>query len=345
MNRDEIMRTFHLLSRRTGIVWWAARKGDKLEGSWASSPLELVQFAEAYSDWDFYVQPNPSARRHGKRCRTEDIAAWEWFLVDLDPKDGVKTINEPWARMNEDAVVNIQHLVDSYSGKANKPFIIFSGRGIQLWYSLGCVDLTANERWPVRRVDLTNMKVTTLDEVPLCVAIPAAQSHWLEYLASHFQSEYFNVDTSSSDLPRLMRCPGTINRKTGLPAYVAKEGEDQQGAAMKGLWRKLLNYTPTAKMLHKPAPSVPGAPWQVAAALTKSKTAADFLTFGATEPGRHKVACATARALAEAGIDESEIVKALERGGQLSRPVLDDPEYIARTAADAVRRFGLDKVV
>jgi len=349
---SQVSRTYHLLASYNGIVRWGARNKDTIEGAWAGSAAELVQFAEAYSEWDFYVQLNPSAKRHGKRCRTEDIAAWEWFVVDLDPEGDYVPPKDELCR----AALNVERALHNYLGREFTALRVYSGRGMQLWFRVGEHGVTsgpgrdlngmhhefyADADFPVTAVDLWSEPPITVKKVlKVRDAVTCAQRYWLGQLGSRVGVDRIIVDPSVSDLPRLMRCPGTYNRKTGKMAHWHSGDADVQP----NLGRLLLKYTPTDRLW--PAPAVgqdgvlpEGAPWQAAGSRINA-TAANTITFGATEPGRHRAMCAVARALAEVGISEVEIVKALTLAGERSRPELLDPDYIARTARDAATRFG-----
>lgn len=355
----EIARAFHLLSSYNGIVRWGARKGDRIQGAWAGSALELVQFAEAYAEWDFYVQLNPSDRRHGVRCSTEDIAAWEWFVVDLDP------VGIPDKKSLGIAVQDVKRAVHAYTGKDYIPLEIHSGRGRQLWYRVSDfvnkTETGMRHEWhlkdsaglpvlfDVRGIDLwAEDPIVVKRNLLLRDVVTCAQRYWLSQLAARITVPNVIVDPSVSDLPRLMRCPGTINQKTGERAYFVT---DTVTANLLGAWAvqpymawKLLKYTPSDRLYPSAVPdssALPdGAPWQ--AALSRvNPTAANFVTYGSTEPGRHRACVAAARALAETGLSEEEVLKALIVGGERSRPELLDVAYLSRTAHEAWIRVNL----
>ena len=338
---DQIVKTFHLVASN-GVARWAARKGDTLEGSWAANPMELVQFAEAYEDWNFYVQPNPSQKRHGKRCSAADVTDWRWFLVDLDPSSSDPVNEDDYG----DAIFEVVAALQAYMGKAYTPLTLHSGRGRQLWFRL-----TVDEPWycksnlasmfKLTRVGLEGIEV--IDEIPMRSAVQDAQRYWLKQLAGRVTSHYVSLDTSTSDLPRLMRCPGTINTKTGEIARFFT-AYDEKTHFCAGLAEKLLRYVPVTEFrrgyqgpLPARSPFSEHQPWQAAAAWCTGR-GADYLSFGALEPGRHSGAVAAARSLAEQGVSEGEILKALAFGGSLCRPELDDAAYFDRTAKDAVSR-------
>lgn len=304
-------------------------------------PLELVQFARAYEGWDFYVQPNPSSKPYGKRCSAEDVDHWHWFLVDIDP------IGRP-VPGKEKAAEEVIDALQAYAGKRYAPYWIDSGRGIQLWFLLEVYGISLADRptYELRFVDMwdePSVKVKTA--IPIRHAISAATKYWLSQLNSRITNPAFVIDPSVSDLPRLMRCPGTVNRKTGaMASFMAK------GTPCAGLAEKLLDYTPAEKMTVRAAvmdlaASLPDdAPWQ-AAASTLTLAAMNFITLGATEPGRHSACAAAARSLAESGISEVEVLKALTLGAKKCRPEIDDAAYLERTAREAMAfgRKAVDK--
>lgn len=306
----QVARAWHLVHTGYGeVVRWAARKGDRMQGSWAQSPIELVQFAHAYSDWDFYIQPNPTKKRHGVRCSAEDVTRWRWFLIDIDPTKE----NDGTDGSVERVVANIRAALNSYAGTPVNAVIVGSGRGVQLWVPLAA----SNYEHPI---------------IPLC------QRYWLARLEGRRTEPGWVIDASASaDLPRLFRCPGTVNRKTGRRAYIWMGSDPTPN---EGLAQKIVGWTP-AKDKAPPTPreQVTGVQtnvWQAAVAYMTNE-GANYLTFGATEPGRHRAACAAARSLAECGVPEGEIVVALSVGGLLCRPEITDRGYLERTARDAVR--------
>lgn len=325
IDEDQIAAAWRFLDYPGCVVRWAAIKGGRCEGSWAQSPMELVQFARAYVGWNFYVQPNPSAKRHGNRCGAADIAFWRWFLIDIDPVDGAvfaPPVETEWGpcpvELAEIAADTLQGIA-AYSGTRAYAKFVFSGRGIQLWIPLDAVDFDNSS--------------TSRHKVQAC------QRYWLEQLERRRRDDRVRIDVSAcADLPRLFRCPGTVNQKTGEMARFLHSFEMK---ANPGLASKILAYTPD--YAQAPPPEAPTmvirGSWQAAVAYM-SREGANFLTYGAVEPGRHRAACAAARSLAELGVAESEIVDALTLGCARSRPAIEDPAYIARTAREALRYVG-----
>lgn len=122
------------------------------------------------------------------------------------------------------------------------------------------------------------------------------------------------IDTSVSDLPRVMRCPGTINIKTGREAQFIEATDYVQ----RGLAHLLVTGTPP-KALRDPTPTkgvAAGQTWQrVFPHLTRM--AQLYLSQGQEEPGRHKVMWHTAKKLQELGVLREEARKALRWANKL----------------------------
>ena len=154
---------------------------------------------------------------------------------------------------------------------------------------------------------------------PWRTAAAKAQSYTLATLPS---TDGCIVDTSCSDLARVMRLPYTTNQKTGRRASIIWRSSHANPA----LVRWLLDRTP-ASLWERPAPSTvaPGSPW---AAYLPDLTVAGrrFLTEGAEEPGRHKAAAAAMLSLLEQGASEEQILSALSHGARLCEPPLPQPE-------------------
>lgn len=343
IDREAVMATFDLLDY-ANVRWGAIHPTGKIDGGYAKTAAELADFAEAYAGWNFYVQPNPSARIGGTRARTEDITEWRWFIVDLDP------IADVVPRTLTEIAHAVQAVMSGYLGHRFDdvwPVVLYSGRGIQIWYPVSPWKMLPGEEVNFTRLGglwqstpgffEDSVTVTTLQTTR---AITLAQRYWLGRIAERVLPKWgYAVDVSVSDLPRLARCPGTFNQKTG---HLAVRFNDPVGA-LDG--RNFLRYVPTAVYVERrgevrTAPD--GMPWQAADPFLTRRASA-WLLNGEAEPGRHWGASAAARSLAEAGVGYGQIVAALEAGGAKCRPPLTDMEYIERTAREAVERVNRTK--
>lgn len=93
------------------------------------SSRESVQaFVEKYVGWNLYYSLNPTLRSINKKARREDIAAVEYFHVDLDPRAGEDLESEQ---------ARIETLINELpTGIPTPTGIIFSGGGYNLLWKL-----------------------------------------------------------------------------------------------------------------------------------------------------------------------------------------------------------------
>lgn len=297
------------------VVRWFARSGNMKVGDYAADVSELAMAVVAYPDLQFYVQPNPTTVRTGVKCSAKDISHWSWFLVDVDPIG-------PGPHAPRAAAEEVLASAQEWFGKdfsRRRPLMIDSGRGVQIWIRLddrllidaGDAPRGAYERPIPRR----------------------AQAYWLERLNTIIKPEHgCHVDTSCSDLPRVMRCPGTVNQKTGRMA----EFIEPSAHVFAGLADILVNGTPPERLTQPEVVALPeGMPWQVVYPVL-TFTARKFIDHGAEEPGRHKTVFATARALFDRGLTMTAVLEACRLGNGRSSDPLPDSE-IQRTVGSAAR--------
>jgi hypothetical protein len=176
----------------------------------------------------------------------------------------------------------------------SQPIIIDSGRGCQAWIRLEDIEMTNDiRRRNARRVN----------------------GYWLGKLDESLGLTHgCRIDTSVSDLPRVMRCPGTVNVKTGrVSCFINAPTNIYEGLAV------ALTLATPKQALKDPEPPqgiVPGSSWQdVFTHLTKM--AQGYLLFGHEEPGRHKVMWHTAKKLQELGVSRQEARRAIRWANQL----------------------------
>lgn len=295
------------------VVWYFARKDARVVGDYARSFAELHTAAQEYSKdgWNVYIQMNPTRKSGGSRASSKDITHWSWVLLDIDPLD-------------EDS--NASYALDVYLGKLEEqlghvlfPHVIHSGRGMQAWLRIEDVELSDAEEVPAKGILLHENKTPQL--VRRNVA-RLTHGFWLKRL----QQEVgvvggCSIDTSVSDLPRVMRMPGTVNQKTGKVAFISRIGELNVGLA-----RQMVEETPE-KALHvrEISPVEGGRKWEhVMGSVTL--TAHDFIHYGVAEPGRHKAVWATLVSLKENGVLQDEARRAVDWGNKVTRPPLSDAE-------------------
>jgi len=208
-----------------------------------------------------------------------------------------------------------------------RPIIIDSGRGMQAWIRLddwACAD------------SKEQIKANPATTIGRAIA-RRANGYWLKTLDEKLGVCHgCRIDTSVSDLPRVMRCPGTINVKTGRATRFVVPST----RVYTGLAHKLVTGTPKKALEDPPAPEgiEPGQPWQsVFPHLTLM--AQNYLRYGQEEPGRHKVMWHTAKKFFELGVTRKEAKKAIRwanalRGSNMELG-LDQIEHALVTAYGA----------
>ena len=298
------------------VVWYFARKDGFNVGDFAKDAKELHVATQTYSDDGFnvYIQMNPTRRTGGTRSAAKDITHWSWLLLDIDP---VEECPNPALAMDQ-----FVERMELHLGVMLHPTIVYSGRGIQAWVRLedilfddfdsavpadGIYFLGGDPKSPVS----VSRRVARL-----------ATGNALRVVAKEVgEVAGCRLDTSCSDLPRVMRMPGTINQKTGARAFVARVGDFNPGVS-----QAMVKYTPPeAFVVREFDPIEGGRKWQdVVSALTLR--AANFIRYGTEEPGRHVTVYATLKSLLDHGVLEDEARKAVRWGNNATIPPLRDDE-------------------
>lgn len=259
-------------------------------GDFARSLPELIHAAEAYEGWNFYVAPNPCSPSGGVRHSTQHVTHWSWFLLDMDPQ--ILDDYDASAAL-EPALLWFGEWMGRDFTK-NRPFILDSGRGCQAWFRLIDFRLHPEEAKNASRV----------------------MRYWLHRLKEKVgQVSGCCVDPSTSDLPRVMRCPGTKNMKTGRMARILHDNRH----VFRGLSELMVTGTPIEVLMEpEPTGTCEGLPWQYAMSHVTIK-ARTFCLEGWQEPGRHEAMWHTVKKMQEVGIIKAEAEKAVRHGNSLCR--------------------------
>jgi hypothetical protein len=304
--RDEFNKLWSLLPRPHGsVVRLFARNGEHRWGDYARTPAEMRKFARQHEGDNCYIAPNPTYSTKGMRHSAEDVVWWSYLLIDIDP---VGTHPAPMAAMTV-ALDLLSHWTDI---DVREPLLIDSGRGVQAWIRLEDIEL--DERYGHGRlVDAADAGGGSTTIVSRSTA-RRTNGWWLKRLDEVMLEQYgCRVDTSTSDLPRVMRLPGTVNVKTGRPTSIL----NANGERYHGLAEKLIVGVPEKLFVDEPLPPglAKGLPWQkVFTHLTVA--AQNYLLYGQAEPGRHKAVWLTAKSLSEKGVTLHEARKAIRRANK-----------------------------
>jgi len=322
VTRAEAEKVFSLLPQPLRVF---TRKGDEHFGMVAGNPAQLrniANWAEA-EEQNVYLQMNPSDRISGTRVAADEIRSWCWFLVDIDPVE--KKALEEYGFL-EMAADRVQGMLQGYLGleKIHRT-VVDSGRGIQIWYPLGpeATDRRLGCRTAPWSGDLDEIE-KDVELYSIAEAAQRAMSYWLKFLRERLPFGQIGdlgcvIDLSVSDLPRVMRCPFTVNTKTGRRTRLLMEAR----GANPTLADKLLKYAPHHVWKRPDAVCLTGAtestPWQV---FVPHMTVAGrrFIQEGTDEGGRHFAAVAAARSLRDLGCSAVQARLAVLEGWKRCTP-------------------------
>lgn len=290
----------------TVVRMMSKAKDGAVNGDSARTWREMDNFARYWGarDQSVYVCPNPCRVGVGSvRHSAKDVTHWSYFLIDMDP---VSEVYDAQAAIEEALLWFGEWLGRDF--KRTPPLTIDSGRGRQAWIRI--------DDWKLAE---------SMDEVhahmegrgPLVIGgriARAVNGYWLKMLDERLGLVHgCRIDTSVADLCRPMRCPGTVNRKTGRQAnFIVRTDQIFGGLAA-------LMTTGTPKEVTAAPPEVvsrPGLSWQKAFS-SLTLTAQTYLLDGHEEPGRHKTMFHTAKKLQEVGCTRDSVRRAITRANGL----------------------------
>lgn len=277
----------------TTIRWFARNlEGTEKAGGYADTEKELIAAIHSCPDRNFYVCPNPTLSRVGIRNRTSDVTHWSWLLLDIDPI--VKSGFDPHPLMDA-ALLYLGDMIGEDFARTS-PIVIDSGRGLQAWFRLNDWPLADKSEGPYGSNFLGRREARI------------TMRYWLDKLDKYLgEVSGCRIDTTTSDLPRPMRCPGTKNAKTHRMTRMIIPSSH----IFMGLAHRLIVGVPSERFRVDPIPSLPGGvEWQDVFVNLTIK-AQNYLCHGKVEPGRHETAWHTAKNLAEKGLTREAVRRAL----------------------------------
>lgn len=248
--------------------------------------IGTIRNAEALK-WNIYLNANPSNPTGKTKLSRDDITNWRYIVVDLDPGEDALTPPGPW--ISADYTTDGKpYLPDSYLLHAHR---IFSGRGYQYWLRVNNSPV-ANSTTGYLRADEHKCIHTYLaaDWERIMQGYLRALKNCSERWAPGWI-----VDTTCSDLARVVRCPGSVNQKTGRRAtveHIAEKGIDIEALLC---YNTPLAETPSCRRCYSDATLMETLPHM-------NITARKFILEGASSPGRHTACFATAKNLQELGV-------------------------------------------
>lgn len=287
LNPSEIRRLWDILPHPPGSwVRWFARAGEQRMGGGCETVEELLWAAASAPKMNFYVAPNPASTRAGTRHSAHQVTHWSWFLVDIDPVGP----NASPALVAEHAL-KIMGKWWRLDFTSQRPVLIHSGRGAQIWIRHEDVLLDDEGR---RMARITN-------------------GYWLNKLANEIGTmANCRIDTTCMDLPRVMRCPGTLNTKTGEPAIFLVPSQE----VFEGLAQQMFESVPPEEFRPVPIVTLPSdTPWQ-SVFVHLTLRAQKYLSEGKDEPGRHDTMFHVALTLLQKGLCRDEARRALQYGNE-----------------------------
>lgn len=243
--------------------------------------------------WDIYVGANPS-RGTRIKAATREVEVWRYVVIDLDPVDPECAPELAIEQVLEAGQERVADLI----GAGN---VCFTGRGAQAWIAI-CP------------TPLSDVRHRSEVERGMGAFLHWLQRRWGDGLG-------YRIDTSTSDLARIVRCPGTINTKTGRRAKVIRFDRNyEERGRVQGL---------AAERILQLAGPAPPEPIEVVncsnlniVAPHLNDRARQFLRMGVHEGERHKSAYAAAANLRELGIPLDMAVHWVRRGGRKCYPKL-----------------------
>ena len=238
--------------------------------------IGTIRNAEALG-WNLYLNANPTVNRPGKKkLSRKDVTHWRYVVIDLDPGSAALIPPRPGLELGEG---------DTADCLLNKAHRIFSGRGYQYWLPIkGALSYLEHPRLMHPWINAESYE--------------RGMRGYLAELSktSDTWAPGWIVDTTCSDLARVVRCPGSMNQKTGRRAVVEHMSQDSTDV------RDISRYSvpDTEHWTNGLKLENPQSLSDILPHLTV--TARRFILEGVRSPGRHTACWSTAMTLKSLGV-------------------------------------------
>jgi hypothetical protein len=228
----------------------------------------------------------------GLKAARKHMKVWRAVPIDLDPDTDAHQDYTPGVALGN-VLALAENLLPGIRAGAT---IAYTGRGMQAWLFLA-------EPVPIESLDHAK-------------TIERKMSGFLHRLRSEWAGQFgYHVDTSVSDLPRVVRCPGSINMKTGQTCRIIAEPTANLCSSMFDGFE-----ADAPKIEIVPVVDSGVTPYMARPFLTGA--AYGFITQGEERGGRHKAAVAAVRSIREIGLPLDKAMRWVSKGANRCVPVL-----------------------
>lgn len=275
-------------SERPGLYFrWFAKRATQICGGIVRNEISYRRILHALRTWDLYVGMNPANTWRKLKVSDADIAEIIGLVVDIDPIT---------PRMPPEGVESYAlDAIETVLGRLPHSIVVSTGRGLQVWLKVQFHILNSSEDRLAWRY---------------------ATKQFIQAVARHFDfTTGYRVDTSCSDLSRLIRAIGSTNQKNGRTVQAISQHQFLPIQPTNFLERYPFIPEPLAPPAHPT-----GAWWKSFHLL--SGTAKDFLVDGVSEPGRHAACYAAAASLRDVGVEPPIAERLISKGALLCSPPL-----------------------
>lgn len=287
--------------------FFAKRPSGEITGGVVRHSAAYQKILSNLSSWNIYLGMNPANTWRGIKVRDDQINEAIGLVVDIDP-----VATPAWAPSSVSLLIDpALRAIESTLSRVPYSTVVATGRGIQIWIRVLPHTLHSNEDRFLWR--------------------SATRQFLLQASEAFGDGNGYKIDTSCSDISRLIRAPMSINQKTGTKVEVLETLELPPINPTSFLERFAAQekFEPAAKPPH------PSLKWWKSFHLL-TVTAKRFIVEGVSEPGRHSAAYATAASLRDAGIAHNVAERLILHGAVRCTPPLNFNEAL-RACSNAYR--------